>query len=62
MDLSYEARWLNLRRELEEAAATLEHLTHQPGEAAHFAAFKLAGIRVALTYMDETERATGPRA
>ena len=33
MDLSYEARWLNLRRELEEAAATLETLTHPPSEA-----------------------------
>jgi hypothetical protein len=64
MDLSYEARWLNLRRQLAEDAATLAALAE--GTADSSKALNLHGKAAyavtALRHMDELDRVTGPIA
>jgi hypothetical protein len=64
MELSFEAKWLHLRRQFEEDAAALaclaETTTAEP--RASLLHGKAAYAVTALRLMDEADRAGGPRA
>lgn len=63
MALSYEEKWTELEDRLRSASATLHDLprTGDILRAAHLDG-KEEGARLALSYMDEIDRAKGPSA
>lgn len=64
MDLSWEARWINLRRELENYNAIFAQLIADSDEGSRreHLKFKHEGLLLGLGLMDEAERSGAPRA
>lgn len=67
MDLSYEARWLNLRRQISEDIAVLRARANEAedrgdAEGCDWITARTIGLSRAIAYMDEMDRVGANRA